>query len=58
MRYGDDDRARKRPGIINPDMEERFFYSILSTFKIRKADQLKSNHQSIFKFSRKSAGGC
>lgn len=43
FRYGDDDRARKRPGIIDPVMEERFFYSILSAFKIRKADQLKSN---------------
>ncbi len=43
LRYGDDDRARKRPGIIEPEMEERFFYSILSTLKIRKADRLKSN---------------
>jgi hypothetical protein len=43
QRFGDDDRARKRPGIIDPDMEERYFYSILSAFKIRKADQLKSN---------------
>jgi hypothetical protein len=43
LRYGDDDRARKRPGIIDPDMEERFFYSILSAIKIRKADRLKSN---------------
>jgi hypothetical protein len=43
QRFGDDVRARKRPGIITPDMEERYFYSILSAFKIRKADQLKSN---------------
>ncbi len=25
LRFGDDDRARKRPGIIDPVMEERFF---------------------------------
>lgn len=43
LRYGDDARARKRPGIIKPEMEERFFYSILSAVKIPKADQIKSN---------------
>jgi hypothetical protein len=43
QRLGDEDRARKHPAIIDPVMEERFFYSILSTFKIRKADILKSN---------------
>jgi hypothetical protein len=36
LRYGDDDRARKHPAIIDPVMEEHFFYSILSAFKIRK----------------------
>jgi len=39
---GDDKRALKQPGIIKPDMEKRFFYSILSSIKILKADQLKS----------------
>src|SRR5262249_35249257 len=42
FQYGDDKRALKRPGIIKPDMEKRFFYSILSSIKIRKAHQLKS----------------
>jgi hypothetical protein len=41
FRFGDDDRALKHPEIIGPAMEERFFNSILSSFKIRKADQLK-----------------
>ncbi|MBO0858092.1 MAG: hypothetical protein J2P21_06480, partial [Chloracidobacterium sp.] len=33
MRYGDEDRARKRPGIITPDMEKSIFISILMTLK-------------------------